>query len=166
MAEGNWNREPGFAPILDTESENALAAEISPSELLKEFLESHLPTALAPGGVGVGPMFDDQIKEGCVSLMDAGMPQTEPYLPLVWVRGQIRCLAPTLDQTDRIGRGVWAVLDKRNRELVRQNSTGSTYLIHLINITAGPSQHRDSDENYEALMFAEMCIGLDPVPNP
>jgi hypothetical protein len=140
-----------------------MSAPVSPSELLKSLLDTELPTGLIPGGVTVGPPTDTQIQAGVISIMDAGQPRTESYLPVAWYRAQMRCLAPTLEHIDRIARGAWDRLDKRNRTVVLQPSNGERYLIHLCDVGAGPSHHRDSDENYEALIFAEMLIGLDPV---
>ena len=125
-------------------------------------LDQELPTELIPGGVAIGSVSDDMIQSGCISLMDAGQPRRERYLPLVSVRPQIRCLAPSLDHIDRIARSVFDRLDQRGRLVAIQRSTGEEYLIHRINVDVGPSFHRDSDENWEALLFAEMLIGLEP----
>ena len=140
-----------------------IAAPVSPTELLKSILDQEIPTELIPGGVIVGSCTDAAIQAGCVSLMDAGQPRRERYLPLVSVRAQIRCLAPTLDHIDRIARGVYDRLDQRGRIVAVLRSTGEEYLIHRVNLEVGPSFHRDSAENWEALLFAEMLIGLDPV---
>jgi hypothetical protein len=140
-----------------------MSAPVSPSELLKSLLDTELPTGLIPGGVTVGPPTDDQINAGVISIMDAGQPREELYLPLARYRAQMRCLAPTLEHIDRIARGAWDRLHQRGRTVVLQPSNGERYLIHTCDVGAGPSHHRDSDENYEALIFAEMLIGLDPV---
>jgi len=142
---------------------SGMAAPVSPSELLKSVLDQELPSELIPQGVVIGSASDAQIQGGCISLMDAGQPQREAYLPLVSVRAQIRCLAPTLDHIDRIARGVYDRLDQRGRVVAIQRSTDEEYLIHRINVAVGPSFHRDSEENWESLLFAELLIGLDPV---
>lgn len=140
-----------------------IPAPISPSELLKSIIEQEIPSELIPGGVAVGPVSDSQIQSGCISIMDAGQPLHERDLPLVRVRSQIRCLAPPLAHVDRIARAVYDRFDQRGRTVAVQRSTDEEYLIHSIAVTVGPSHHRDSDENFEALLFVEMLIGLDPV---
>ena len=156
--------EPLIAPVSPLHPRTGgAAAPVSPSELLKSVLDQELPSELISGGVVIGSASDAQIQSGCISLMDAGQPQREAYLPLVSVRAQIRCLAPTLEHIDRIARGVYDRLDQRGRVVAVQRSTDEEYLIHRINVAVGPSFHRDSEENWESLLFAELLIGLEPV---
>ena len=153
-----------FAPVTPLHPRvSGIPAPISPSELIKSVLDQELPSELVPGGVTVGPVSDAQIQAGCISIMDAGQPQHERYLPLVRVRTQVRCLAPPLAHIDRIARAVYDRLDQRERMVVVQRSTDEAYLIHSMSVAVGPSFHRDSEENFEALLFVEMLIGLDPV---
>jgi len=142
------------------------ASPVSPSELLRDILLREIPVALIPGGVAIGSMADSQVKLGCISLMDAGQPGMEEYTPLVHVRAQIRCLAPSLEHVDRIVRVVWSRVQGRNRTIARQDSTSLEFLIHRMRVSAGPSMHRDSPENWETLLFAELLIGLYPVRGP
>lgn len=137
--------------------------EISPAELLRDVLTRLSDPDLAPAGVIVGPATDAEQQAGVISLMDAGMPVTEFYVPTISVRTQVRCLAGTLEAADRIGRGVQRDLNGRTRVLARMASTDKKYLIHFINMGQGPSMHLDSAETWELLMGVEMTIGTDPV---
>jgi hypothetical protein len=118
---------------------------------------------IAPGGVVVGPATDAQQQAGVVSLMGAGLPVVERYLPLQWLRVQVRCLAPTLEEADKISFLVNKELHARTRVVARQRSTDHRFLVHLMNITAGPSMHYDSPETWETLLFGEVLIGTQPI---
>lgn len=157
-----------FAPPQENEDLQpfGLVAPISPAELIRAFLTDRLNPDIIPGGVVVGPAEDAQIQAGCISIMDAGTPQTEMYARLVRVRTQVRCLAPQLDQIDRIARAVQDAVDQTGRVVITQPSTENSYLMHYLVMSAGPSMHRDSEENFEALIFTEEMFGLDPVSGP
>lgn len=137
--------------------------EISPAELIRDVLVRLSDPEIAPGGIVVGPANDSQQQAGVVSIVDAGMPTVELYTPVISVRTQVRCLAGTLDMSDRIVRGCQRWLDGRSRVLARQASTDRKYLIHYINVVAGPSMHYDSPETWETLLFAEVSIGTEAV---
>lgn len=139
------------------------AAEISPAELVADALTRWGDPNLAPGGVVVGPSNDTQQQLGVISITAAGLPTVERYVPIVWMRAQIRCLAGTLDQAEQLAQGVQRNLHARIRLRCRQKSTDSWYLIHQANITAGPSMHYDSPETWESLLFAEVMIGTQPL---
>ena len=121
------------------------------------------PTIVLPENVVVGPLQLDQLKAGSVSLLDAGQPRMENFPGLVWVRGQIRILSRTLEEVDLIGRHLWGLLAHKNRIVARQTSNNSDYLIHIITVAAGPSQHYDSPITYEELMFTEMMVSTEAV---
>lgn len=135
---------------------------ISPSELLKVVLEDESNPQILPYVV-VGGADDTQQNAGVVSIMDAGTAKPELYVPLLWVRAQLRCIGPNLAAVDAIGRHIYDVLHNHGRKVVEQPSTGNTYLIHGIYIGTGPSHHFDSAETYEDLLFATVCIGSVPV---
>lgn len=136
---------------------------ISPAELVMNLLETELDAQYAPGGIIVGPLNDAQQQAGAIQLVDAGMPRQEMYAPVVWDKVQIRCIAHSLAQADTMARAVFAVLNQHGRAIAEMVSTGDRYLIHTINIIAGPSMHYDTPETHETLLFAEVMIGLDPV---
>lgn len=142
--------------------------EVSPAEIVQYILTTYGEADFAPGGIIVGPATDVQQQAGVVSLTQAGLPVVERYVPsLLWMRCQVRCLAPTLDLADRLGRAVQRVLDTLpNRVLGYQASTDEWYLLHLSQTTAGPSHHYDSPETWESLLFAELMLSATPVPAP
>jgi hypothetical protein len=124
-----------------------LENDFSPAELMLDVL-----TVAAIGAeIVVGPANDAQQQSGAVSIVDAGLPITEAYLPIVWVRTQLRCLAGDLSTADVIARRVYAALNGKVRTTATMSSTGDTYLIHLMNVTAGPTMHYDSPETWETL---------------
>ncbi len=136
---------------------------ISPAELIKDYLDRLCPPDLAPAGVVVGPANDRQQQAGVISLVDAGMPVVEFYVPTISVRTQARCLAGTLEGSDHIVRGLQAVLNGVGRTVARMASTDRRYLIHRINVVGGPSMHYDSPETWETLLFAEVMYGTVPI---
>lgn len=136
---------------------------ISPAELAGDILRRLGPPGLAPAGVVTGPANDDQQQRGVISIMQAGLPTIELYTPVQWMRCQIRCLAGTLAEADQISFGVNAFLHGRGRTVGRMASTDHRYLVHMINVVAGPSMHYDSPETWETLLFAELMIGTDPL---
>lgn len=137
--------------------------EISPAEITRDVLRRWCDPDIAPEGVVVGPADDDMQQGGVVSITPAGLPKPELYTPLQWMRCQIRCLAGTLDLAETIGQAVQRDLHGRGRTRARMASTDRWYLVHLINVVAGPSAHYDSPETWETLLFAEVLIGTQPV---
>jgi hypothetical protein len=93
----------------------------------------------------------------------AGLPVLEKYVDVQWMRCQMRCLAGTLDVAETISQKVYRALNGRGRTVARMASTDQRYLVHLINITAGPSMHYDSPETWETLLFAELMIGTQAI---
>jgi hypothetical protein len=140
-----------------------MTSPISPVELVMSMLQDTIDTSIVGGGVVVGPTDDAQRQLGCLSIADAGTPKQERYLPLVWVRTQIRVFGPTYDTTDRIARHVYELLNGKGRTLIQQSSTAETYLVHMVNITSGPTVMSEDSETWEELLFAEALIGTDPV---
>lgn len=132
--------------------------QISPGELVKDALERWGAPNVAPYIV-VGPANHDQQQAGVASITAAGLPLVERYSPLQWSRVQIRCLHGTLDGAETIAQAVFRDLNQRVRLKVRQASTDAWYVLHLSNVTAGPSYHYDSPETWECLVFAEVLIG-------
>lgn len=138
---------------------------VSPAELLKVFLDDGLDTSAeyAAAGAIVGGASDEEQDAGVVSLMDAGDQKLEQYAPLLWKRVQVRCLAPTLDQVDRIGNHVYDLLSDQ-KWLVLTDSTGTKWFVHGIYVNVGSSHHIDSSATWESLLFCVVCVGRDPVP--
>lgn len=146
---------------------------ISLPELVAADLGSRLDdeSKTPAGGINVGPLRDAQQQAGAdgqvlaagtiagaVSVVEAGASNPELYAPLINGRIQIRCLAQRLADAELLGRYVYDALHQKGRRAVTQ-SNGETYLIHLSNIIAGPSQHYDSQETWEYLMFAQVMAG-------
>ena len=140
-----------------------LSSPISPAELVADVLQRLGRPDIAPMGVVVGPATNAQQQGGVVQMSQAGLPAVERYVPAQWMRCQIRCLAGTLEEADQIAQKVQQSLHGKQRVIARMASTDHRYLIHLLNITSGPSMHYDSAQTWEELLFAEIMIGTDPI---
>lgn len=138
-------------------------SDVSPAELLLSYLESTDIETLAPGGVVVGPANDEQQQQGVVQIVQSGMPKLSHYVRVTWARCQIRIIAPNLALSDQIAQHLAGLCDRKSRLRVVMPSTGEEYLVHLMNVSAGPSQHYDSRETWENLLFVEFMVGLDPL---
>jgi hypothetical protein len=136
---------------------------ISPAELVKDILDRLCLPGIAPAGIIVGPATDEQQQAGVVQIMQAGLPVVELYVPVQHMRCQLRCLTGQLGQADTISFRVQSQLHQRKRTIGRMKSTDQRFLIHLCNITSGPSMHYDSSETWETLLFAELMIGTQPL---
>ena len=135
---------------------------LSPAELVMNLIKNKTTRDDVPHVV-VGPLSGQQQQEGGVTLTDSGQGRVELYLPLLRPRIQMRCIAPTLSDAEAIARTVYDAIHGTTREVVVQESTGDTYLIHFLNVNGGPSAHLDTDETWEGLLFAEGMIGTSPV---
>lgn len=134
--------------------------EMSPPEILMDYVQRWSSTD-AP--VVVGPADDADTQAGVIQMVVAGLPAIELYAPTVWIRPQIRVLGGTLDRADVITQSLQRDLHGRNRRRAYQASTGTWWLVHIFNVTAGPSQHYDSDETQEQLLFADVLLGTQPL---
>lgn len=137
--------------------------EISPAELVADVLRRLGDPDVAPAGIVVGPANDSQQQRGVVSVVSGGLPTIDKYSPVQWMRAQVRCLAGSLENADRIAQSVYRDLNGKQRFVGRMASTDQKYLIHLCNIGSGPSMHFDSPETWETLLFAELMIGTAPI---
>ena len=136
---------------------------LSPAELAADILNRLSVPGFAPAGAVVGPASDAQQQLGVVSVVAAGLPMVEKYSTEQWLRAQMRCLAPTLELADTISQRVYERLQGQVRIVARMASTDHRYLVHLCNVTAGPSMHYDSPETWETLLFAELMISTVPL---
>lgn len=143
---------------------------ISPAELVADLITRYgatvgltLPSTGALATVKVGPANDAEKQAGIISLMAAGLPTIEKYVPIQWHRAQVRCLGPDLDTADFLSQCVHRDVHGLVRKLCYQASNETWYLVHLSNVTAGPSMHFDSPEVWETLLFAELQISTVPV---
>lgn len=138
---------------------------ISPAELLQNYLKDNVdPEILNPDNITVGPANADQIRDGCIELVNAGMPKEEPPI-LVWIRAQIRSVGPSLYRADVLGQHVRQVLHYKNR-ITAHDHLGREWLIHSVKVVAGPSHHWDSAVTWETLQFAEMMVGTQALTTP
>lgn len=137
--------------------------ELSPPEIVGDLISRWGMPGVAPGGVVIGPADDPAQQGGVIQMVSAGLPDIEHYARLQWSRAQVRVLAGTLAKADLIAQNVQRDIHGLVRKRARQASTDSWYLVHLCNITAGPSQHYDSEFTWEVLLFAEILIGTDPL---
>lgn len=136
---------------------------ISPAEIFQSVLYNITDRAVVPHVV-VGPASHDQQQAGVLSVMDAGAEAVEHYLPLVRPRFQIRCIAPTLERCEAIGRHTEQMLAGINTRVVGGQSDGDFYLVHSVTVSSAPSAHRDSDGTWEYLLFAGTMMGTSPIP--
>jgi hypothetical protein len=138
--------------------------DFSPVEVFKDVVRNAVVEEDVPF-VKVGPLSPDEQRAGAVSVMDAGSGADEMYLPLIHPRFQLRCIAPTLESCERLGRHVgFALTLLPARVAGLQVSNGRTYLVHQIHVTGGPSAHRDTEGTWEYLLFADTMMGTVPVP--
>lgn len=134
----------------------------SPAEVVADLLTRY-GRAAATYDVVVGPTTHEQKQAGVISLMAAGLPQIEKYVPLMWHRSQVRCFGGDLATADTIAGLVQRDIHGLVRKTCYQASNDSWYLVHLSNITVGPSMHYDTEMSWETLLYAELLIADDPV---
>lgn len=135
---------------------------VSPIELLKVLTDAEMSGDL-DGGTFVGPADHPSQQAGCIQFMSAGLPKEERYVPAVWQRIQVRCVSGSMMGAETIAGLFMERLNNRNRVTVTQSSNGNAYLIHVIDITSGPSMHFDTPATWEVLLFAELMVGTQPV---
>jgi hypothetical protein len=147
-----------------------IVAPLSPQEIMLDFLTRHgscvgltVPQTGQVLAAKVGPANDPEKQAGVICFMGAGLPLIEKYIPLQWVRTQVRCLGPDLDTADFLSQCVQRDLHGDFRKEAYQASNDSWYLVHLSNVTSGPSMHFDSPEVWETLLFVEALISSDPL---
>lgn len=140
---------------------------LSPAELLRIILLNEVDARIVRGSppVIVGPATNEQQQAGVVSVTDSGPLRAERYIPVVYPRLQIRCMAHAIDVSDRIGYHVHDILQNRHRQVVT-DSTDTQWLVHRVAVLSGPSLHFDSQATWEQLMFVEMMVGREPVSAP
>jgi hypothetical protein len=141
------------------------SAIVSPSELLKRFIDDHADPGILPAGAVVGGADDDEQNQGVVAIMDAGNTRDELYAPLLWKRCQLRCMAPSLEHADRIGNHLFDLCNDQ-RNLVLEDSFKRLWFVYGIYCTTGPSHHIDSTEVWEDLLMANITVSRDPVGVP
>lgn len=136
---------------------------VSPAELLKIFIDTYADQDVLPAGAVVGGADDNEQQAGVVAIMDAGNTKNELYAPLLWKRCQLRCMAGSLYDVDKIGNYVFQLLNDQ-QNLVMQDSQDVKWFVHGIYCTTGPSHHIDSSETWESLLFANITVGSNPIP--
>jgi len=136
---------------------------VSPAELLMVIVNNEVDRTLIPAGAVVGQATDAQQQAGVVAIVASGDGRPEMYAPILWPRLQMRCVAPTLSHTDRMGRHLYELLHDHPRTEVR-DSEGNEWLVNGVYISTAPSDHWDSAETWENLLFATMCVATQPIP--
>ena len=136
---------------------------ISPVEIFMHLLIGISDRDVVPHVI-VGPASHDEQQEGVASIMDASNEGIELYAPLVKPRFQVRCIGPTLSQSEEIGNHVaFRVNAAEGRHLIQQ-ANGETYVVHSVYLSGGPSAHRDTDGTWEYLVFVGAIMGTSHVP--
>lgn len=144
---------------------SASSTVVSPAELLNGFINTYADKAIVPAGSVVGGADDNEQQAGVISIMDAGNTKQEMYAPLLWKRCQLRCLAPSLMEADRIGNYAFQLLNDQ-KWLELEDHRGAKWFVHLISCTTGPSHHLDSKETFESLFYANITVGSEPIFQP
>lgn len=131
---------------------------VSPCEILEVLLNGAMDAEIVPFGCVVGPVSDQQAQGGVVSLTEGGATSVDTYVPIIWARIQIRCLAPTLATVDAIGFHVAACVFDMRRIVVTTPSTGQSWLVYGVTMATMPSHHYNTAEDFEALMYVTLGV--------
>lgn len=135
---------------------------LSPVEVMRTLMEASIDHDVVSNFI-IGPVSEKDQMTAAVQIMDAGQGAEELYLPLIRPRFQLRCVAPDLGRCEIIGRTVQYTLDALPaRVVVPQPSSGESFLVHYVNVTGGPSAHRDSEGTWEYLVFADTMMDQRP----
>ena len=157
---GGASTDPGAGPY-QPETPNP-AIPLSPVELVYQLVKRDVEPSICPWVV-VGPAEHAMQQEGVCSLTQAGNSQSNPHVPLIWQRIQIRCIAHTMAHAEQIGQHVYQLLHTRHREAVVQPSSGLAYLVHHTQCISGPSNHYDGPATWESLAFYEALVHTTPM---
>ncbi len=138
---------------------------VSIPELMKKLLDGAAQvTEAAPGGVVVGPASEAQQKAGAIVLAEAGVSRLERDVPLLRMQLTARCIAATVSNTELISAVLYDVIHAKGRQVVSQESTGQSYLVHYTFITGGPVLAAGEIKNtWENVMTIEVMVGTEPV---
>ena len=135
---------------------------LSVPEIVRSLLSSVVD--VAPGGVVVGPASLDEQEAGCVALNEQGLGARTGNVPLVRHRMAARCLAPTLEQAERIASAVFDVLHQKGRRVAAQLSTGKKYLVHWTEVRGGPTALEGEERGiWEEVVMIEALVGTEEV---
>lgn len=136
---------------------------ISPAELMMSLVRSRTSEDIVPN-IAVGPLSEEAKREGGVSIVTAGNAAEESTDLVIRPRIQLRCVSGSLATAEQMARHVTLQIHGLGRTVVQQPSSGDEYLIHWVRVTGGPSDHFDTAESFEGLMFADTMIGTTPIP--
>lgn len=142
---------------------------VSVPELLRSYLLNQDKIRdYCPGGVYVGPVPDASIGQGALSLSNGGQPAIDKYVPMMRMRVQIECIAPTRETADDMERAVYETLHMLARRVMYQPSNGEKYLVSSVMITGGPVSAPITEPGKEgtSLLYAEVYLNTTPVPVP
>lgn len=131
-------------------------------QLMKDFIDTQSDRELVKSGATVGGADDKEQNAGVAVLMDAGTVKRELYARIQWARVQVRCIGPDLFTASRIGSHLYELLDDQ-KYLELTDFNGKRWFVHTMYVDVAPSQHEDSGETKESLLFATMSVGRDPI---
>lgn len=134
---------------------------VSPVELVQALLQRDTVKSICPWVI-TGPAEHVMQQQGVCSLTDAGATQTNPHMPIIWKRIQVRCIGHTVAHSEQIGQHIYSLLHTRHRELVQQPSSDQWYLVHRTRCVSEPSGHYDGVSTWESLAFYEAMVGTAP----
>jgi len=139
---------------------------VSVPELLKKILDDDTQVRESvPGGVVVGPATETQQKKGAIILAESGVSRLERYVALLRMQMTARCIAESVDRTERISAVLYDVLHAQGRRVVEQASTEQSFLVHNTYITGGPLLAVGEIEGtWENVVTVEVLVGTDPIP--
>ena len=140
-------------------------ARPSVPELVRILMLGHAPlSALAEGGVLVGPADSDQQGVGCVVLAESGIARVERDLPLMRAQLTARALGPSINVVEQIASAVQDAMHGVGRRVVVQASTGKSYLVHYSLVRGGPILAVGELVNtWEEVLTLEIMVGTDEV---
>lgn len=138
---------------------------VSVPELLKKLLDDDAQVRVSvPGGVVVGPATEAQQKEGAIILAESGVSRLERDVPLLRMQMTARCIAASVDRTERISAVLYDVLHAQGRQVVAQASSEQTFLVHYTFITGGPILAVGEIEGtWENVLTIEVMVGTEPI---
>lgn len=133
---------------------------LSVAEVVREALLARLGPDSVPGGIIVGPAPYANLTKGCIVIADLGTPAPELYTPAVKRRLSLRCEAGSIAEAETLSTKVEELLRAPRRQVVRQPSDGSRYVLYDLRIVSGPILTQgDTEDTWAEVLQAEAFVG-------
>lgn len=132
---------------------------MSPMKLMISYLRDAVdPLIVDPDNIVGGPLSLEQQQAGGISIVPSGLGSIVTEVPVTTARMYLRAIGNTLEQADRIANHVRDLVSRQNRIMGVNGSSGDTYEIMAMNLTAGPAVHYDEKQTWEQMLVASMMI--------